>query len=318
MAELLPGGVRRERTYDGLGRLTGEKGTGAEAATTNRSFTYDLAGRMTAAGTHNVLDRDTFSYNDRGQLLASAGPGGDGSYTYDAEGNMTTRTTPGGEAYYGYDSAGRLDWTWDSITGSEIWYGFDLADRPTVERYATDPQGTGEWGETARRTFGYDDLGRLTSDRLTNPSGTTETASTAYDYDLDDRLTKKTTKGTAGAAENAYGYDRASRLTSWTKGTTTTAYTWDDAGNRVTAGARPPPTTLATACSRTARPRTPTPPAAPCPPSAGRARRPARSPSTPSSARSATARRPSPTIRSTECAGTARRRSPTTAAPTIL
>ncbi|MFD9976418.1 LamG-like jellyroll fold domain-containing protein [Streptomyces sp. NPDC059017] len=236
VAELLPGGVRRERTYDGLGRLTGEKGTGAEAATTNRSFTYDLAGRMTAAGTHNVLDRDTFSYNDRGQLLASAGPGGDGSYTYDADGNMTTRTTPGGEAYYGYDSAGRLDWTWDSITGSEIWYGFDLADRPTVERYATDPQGTGEWGETARRTFGYDDLGRLTSDRLTNPSGTTETASTAYDYDLDDRLTKKTTKGTAGAAENAYGYDRASRLTSWTKGTTTTAYTWDDAGNRVTAG----------------------------------------------------------------------------------
>nr|WP_311137723.1 hypothetical protein [Streptomyces sp. I6] len=316
VAELLPGGVGRERTYDGLGRMTGETGTGAEAATTHRSFSYDLAGRMTAAGTHDVLDRDTFSYNDRGQLIAGAGPGGDASYTYDADGNMTMRSTPGGEAYYGYDSAGRLDWTWDSITGGEIWYGFDLADRPTTERYATDPLGTGQWAETARRTFGYDGLGRLTSDRLTDPSGTTETASTAYDYDLDDRLTKKTTKGTAGAAENTYGYDRASRLTSWTKGTTTTAYAWDDAGNRVEAGARPSPTTRATACSRTARPRTATPPAAPCPPSPGRARRPARRPSTPSSARSATALRPSRTTRSTECAGTARRPSPTTAAPT--
>ncbi|MEU2263648.1 LamG-like jellyroll fold domain-containing protein [Streptomyces sp. NPDC019645] len=233
--EILPGGVRRQRTYDTLGRLTAETGTGAEAATTTRSFEYDLAGRMTAAGTDGILGRNTYTYNDRGQLLTSDGPSGTTAYTYDADGQMTRRTTPGGDTYYGFDGAGRLDWTWDSITSSEIWYDYDLADRPTLERYATDPQDNGTWAETARRTYGHDALGRLTSDKITNPSGTTETASTTYDYDLDNRLTKKNTKGTAGAANNTYDYDHAGRLTSWTNGTTTTPYTWDDTGNRTSA-----------------------------------------------------------------------------------
>ncbi|ELS55655.1 LamG-like jellyroll fold domain-containing protein [Streptomyces viridochromogenes] len=47
VTELLPGGVKRERTYDGLGRLIHETGTGAEAATTARTLEYDLASRLT-------------------------------------------------------------------------------------------------------------------------------------------------------------------------------------------------------------------------------------------------------------------------------
>ncbi|MFF3398117.1 LamG-like jellyroll fold domain-containing protein [Streptomyces sp. NPDC002659] len=237
VAETLPGGVKRSRTYDGLGRLTGESGTGAEAPTTTRSLGYDLVGQLTSVGTDGVLDRNVYTYDDRGQLLSSDGPGGKSTYGYDADGNMTKRVTAGGTSTYGYDSAGRPDWTWDSITSSEIWYDFDAAGRPTLERYATKPEGATSWAESARRTYGYDGLGRLTSDRITDPAGTAETASIAYDYDLDDRLTKKNTKGTAGAANNAYGYDQAGRLTSWTNGGTTTAYSWDDAGNRTKAGA---------------------------------------------------------------------------------
>ncbi|MEU4494504.1 LamG-like jellyroll fold domain-containing protein [Streptomyces sp. NPDC023998] len=236
VAELLPSGVKRERTYDALGRLTGETGTGGEAPTTARVFEYDLAGRMTAVGTDGLLGRNTYSYNDRGGLLSADGPGGTASYSYDAEGNMTKRATTGGTTTYGYDSAGRPDWTWDSITSSEIWYDFDPAGRPSLERYATKPEGATSWAESARRTYAYDSLGRLSSDRITDPAGTAETASIVYDYDLDDRLTKKNTKGTAGAADNVYGYDQAGRLTSWTNGGTTTAYGWDDAGNRTKAG----------------------------------------------------------------------------------
>jgi RHS repeat-associated protein len=236
IAEILPGGVNRERTYDALGRLIGETGTGAESATNARRLEYDLAGRLTAVGTDDAAGRNTYTYNDRGLLLSAAGPGGTSSYTYDADGNMTLRKTTAGSTYYGYDGAGRPDWTWDSITGAEIWYDFDAAGRPTVERYATQPEGAADYTESARRIFDHDVLGRLTSDRITDPAGTVETATTNYDYDLDGRLTKKTTEGTTGAAENSYSYDRAGRLTSWTKGETNTAYEWDEAGNRIRSG----------------------------------------------------------------------------------
>ncbi|MFF8607691.1 LamG-like jellyroll fold domain-containing protein [Streptomyces sp. NPDC015346] len=236
VVDLLPGGVKRERTYDALGRLIAETGTGAEAPTIARRFEYDLASRLTAAGTDDSTGLNTYAYNDRGQLLSAAGPAGTSSYTYDVDGNMTLRDTTGGSTSYGYDAAGRADWTWDSITGSNILYDFDAAGRPTVERYATKPEGSTEYTESARRTFGYDTLGRLRSDRITDPSGSAETASTTYDYDLGDRVTKKATTGTAGAAESSYGYDQAGRLTSWVEGGTSTTYEWDDASNRTKVG----------------------------------------------------------------------------------
>ncbi|MGV9625460.1 LamG-like jellyroll fold domain-containing protein [Streptomyces sp. NPDC003487] len=236
VTQLLPGGVKRERAYDGLGRLIHETGAGAEAATTDRTLEYDLAGRLTAAGTADSLSRNTYTYNDRGQLLTADGPGGTSRYAYNADGNMIDRATAVGETEYGYDAAGRLDWTWDELTGSEIWYDFDAADRPILERYATKPSGTTSWSETARRTYGYDSLGRLTDDKVTSPDGTITTASTTYGYDLDDNLTSKKTNGTAGAGTNTYAYDLAGRLTSWTNDGTTTTYAWDAAGNRTKVG----------------------------------------------------------------------------------
>ncbi|MEU3791755.1 LamG-like jellyroll fold domain-containing protein [Streptomyces fructofermentans] len=236
VSELLPGGVKRERTYDGLGRLTRESGTGAESATTNRTLAYDLAGRLTTAGTANGLTQNTYTYNDRGQLLTAAGSGGASNYTYDADGNMTYRKTPAGSADYGYDSAGRLDWVWDSITGNDVLYDFDAAGRPKLERYAIQPAGSSAWTESRRRTYSYDDLGRLTGDTVTLPDNTGTITAINYTYDLDDQLKTKKTTGTAGATDNTYGYDDAGRLTAWTHGGATTAYEWDAAGNRTTEG----------------------------------------------------------------------------------
>ncbi|WEO95811.1 LamG-like jellyroll fold domain-containing protein [Streptomyces sp. FXJ1.172] len=235
VTELLPGGVRRDRTYDGLGHLTHETGTGA-AATTDRGLGYDLAGRLTSVTAADGTSQNTYTYNDRGELLTASGPAGDASYTYDADGDMTRRKTTAGTTDYGYDSAGRLDLASDSITGSQVQYDFDPAGRPAAERYATKPAGATGYTVTAQRGYGYDALGRLTADTVTSPDGTRTVTSTTYGYDLDDRLTSKKTTGTAGAGDNSYTYDDAGRLTSWTKDGTTTPYVWDDAGNRTQAG----------------------------------------------------------------------------------
>ncbi|MET9894090.1 LamG-like jellyroll fold domain-containing protein [Streptomyces sp. NPDC006465] len=231
VTELVPGGIKRDRTYDALGRLTHETGTGAETETTDRSLGYDLAGHLTSAGTTDGLTRNTYTYNDRGQLLTANGPGGASSYAYNVDGNMTMRQTTAGTTNYGYDSAGRIDWAWDSITNNDIWYDFDAAGRPTLEQYATTAATV-----TAKRTYAYDNLGRLKSDGITTPDGAATTASITYGYDLDDNLTSKKTTGTAGAGDNTYSYDDADRLKTWTKDGSTTSYEWDAAGNRTKAG----------------------------------------------------------------------------------
>jgi RHS repeat-associated protein len=236
VTELLPGGVKRERVYDGLGRLVHETGTGAEAATASRSLGYDLAGRLILVGTAGGVSPNTYTYNDRGQLLTAEGPGGTASYAYDADGNMTRRETAAGTVGYGYDSAGRIDWAEDSITGSQIRYDFDAAGRPHQEQYASKPAGATSYTVTARRGYSHDALGRLQGDSVTGPDGTATVTSTTYGYDLDNRLTSKKTTGTAGSGTNAYGYDQAGRLTSWTKDGMNTSYTWDAAGNRVRSG----------------------------------------------------------------------------------
>lgn len=228
--------MQRERTYDGLGRLTRETGTGAEAATATRTLEYDLTGRLTAIGTVDALTRNTYTYNDRGQLLTADGPGGTSRYAYNADRSMKQRTTDAGTTDYTYDGTGRIDAVWDSITGNNVLYDFDAAGRPSVEQYATRPAGSATYTVTAKRTYGYDNLGRLNTDTVTSADGTTSVASTTYSYDLDDNLTSKATAGTAGAGTNTYGYDYANRMTSWTKDGTTTSCAWDASGNRTQAG----------------------------------------------------------------------------------
>ncbi|MEU1286998.1 LamG-like jellyroll fold domain-containing protein [Kitasatospora sp. NPDC005856] len=220
-----PGGVVRRRSYDGAGNLTQETAMGAEVATPNRTLGYDAAGRLISVGTPGTTP-DTYTYNDRGQLLTSAGPGGTGNYTYNSDSRMTARSDAAGTTSFGYSAAGQLTSATDPLTGATVGYDYDTAGRLTTERY-----GTG--GGT--RNYGYDNLGRLRDDTVKNPSGAT-VASIGYGYDLNNRLASKTTTGTAGAATNQYGYDLAGRLTSWNNDTTATAYTWDTAGNRTSAG----------------------------------------------------------------------------------
>ncbi|WP_265867095.1 LamG-like jellyroll fold domain-containing protein [Streptomyces sp. SKN60] len=236
VSDLLPGNIKRQRTYDGLGRLIREEGSGTSTPTTPRTFSYDLDGRLTAAGTSATGPANTYTYNDRGMLLQAQGPSGNSQYSYDVDGNMTSRKDAAGTTAYTYDAAGRLDTATDPLTATRVQYDYDQAGRPTQEQYAR-TAADGQITVASQRTYGYDSLGRQTTDTVTRTATGTAVANSTYGYDLDDRLVQKTTTGTAGAADNTYTYDLVSRMTSWTSGTSTTTYGWDDAGNLIKQGA---------------------------------------------------------------------------------
>lgn len=230
VTELLPGNVKRNKTYDALGRLTGETGSGTAVATRPRSLSYDLAGRLTGVGGDGVLAGNTYAYNDRGQLLDAEGHSGTSAYAYDADGKMTSRADAAGTTAFTYDLAGRLETTTDPLTGTQVRSDFDAAGRPTVEEYAR-PAAGGTYTIGAKRSYTYDALGRVSKDAVTRTAGGTEVQGITYEHDLDDRLVKKTTTGTAGAGAETYAYDLTGRMTSETSGGVTTAFEWDKAGN---------------------------------------------------------------------------------------
>ena len=219
-----PGGVLRQQTYDAANRLSGETGSGAEAATGTRTIHYDLAGNV--HDVNGASGTNSYDYDDRGNLLSTAGSSGTASFGYDGDGNQISRTDSAGVAAYVY-TKGQLSSVKDGLTGATQKIGYDTAGAVTSIDY----------GAGRGRTFGYDDLGRTRSDTLTNQAGQT-VAATTYDYYPDDQLKSETTTGTAGAGTRTYTYDLAGRLTGQTSGGVTTAYDWDDAGNRTRAGAK--------------------------------------------------------------------------------
>ncbi|MEU0531367.1 RHS repeat-associated core domain-containing protein [Amycolatopsis tolypomycina] len=219
---LAPGGVTRQRTFDALGRLSEETGTGAAEATASHRRSYDLAGRLRTVDTPGG-DR-VFTYNDRGALLTTAGPvGGTSTYQYDGSGRLRQRTDAAGTTLFTYDR-GRLATQSDSITGVTQTVGYDAAGAPAELGYGD-----------RKRVMTYDDFGRPKSDTLKTGDGSV-LASIGYGYDLNDRLKSKDTTGPAGSQANAYEYDFAGRLTSWTANGTKIEYGWDASGNRTKAG----------------------------------------------------------------------------------
>ena len=216
----LPGGVTRTRTYDKLGRLTGETGTGA--TTTARTLDYDAVGRSPSAS--SPAGNLTFTWTDRGLLTSAAGYGGTASYTYDGEANLTSASTP---------PAPRPSAT-TAPAASPRGRPADRDHRHLHLRRgrasATVDRGSGN----SSRAFTYDNLGRLATDTTKRPNATMS-ASTAYGYDFDDLLTTKTTAGLTGAGPTPTRYDGLGRVATLAQSRrTTTTYGYDAASNRTT------------------------------------------------------------------------------------
>ncbi|MGI5239197.1 LamG-like jellyroll fold domain-containing protein [Dactylosporangium sp. CA-139066] len=222
----MPGGVSVAMQYDTVGNLVQQTGAGAEAATAERSFGYDLAGRLTSATAADGTN--TFTYDDRDLLLSASGPSGGSSFTYTADGLMASRTDAAGTTTYGYDTADRLS----SVTNASAGLAATLAYN-NLSQVKSIVYGTG----ADTRSFGYDTLHRLVTDELKTPGGAS-VGKITYGYDANDNETSKATAGFAGAASNTYTYDLADRLTSWNNGTVTTGYAYDKSGNRTQSGPR--------------------------------------------------------------------------------
>jgi RHS repeat-associated protein len=236
VSQTQPGGVTLTAGYDADGDLTGQSGSGAEVPTASRTFGYDADGRMTSASTSSVgtsgsagyqpASSETFTHNDRGELLTADGSAGSSSFSYNPDGLMTARTDAAGTSAYGYDTADRLASSTDAATGVQQTYSYNTLDQVSGIHYGS--------GDT--RSFGYNSLHQLTSDRLATSGGAT-VASIAYGYDADGDLTTKTTTGFDGSAANTYTYDEADRLTSWSTGANSITYGYDASGNRNQVGA---------------------------------------------------------------------------------
>ncbi|MFF5293698.1 RHS repeat-associated core domain-containing protein [Paractinoplanes globisporus] len=220
-----PGGVTRSRTFDAADRLIDESGSGGGTAGASRGLAYDQEGRTTGV-TSGGGSANTFGYDDRGDLLSATGPSGNSTFSYDDDGSLTGRTDAAGTATFGY-AKGRLSTMKDGTSGVTQTVGYDAAG--VVKSI--------DYGAGRVRGYGYDNLGRLTTDTLKNSAGGT-VSSITYAYDLADNVTGKNTTGTAGAGNNTYGYDDDGRLTSWTSSAGTVAYAYDDAGNRTRAGTK--------------------------------------------------------------------------------
>jgi RHS repeat-associated protein len=213
----LPGDVTQTATYDRLGRKTAESGTGAEAITVNKTYTWDKTGNLT--GFSSELGDTHLTYNDRGLITAITG-NSEATYTYDANGQLTERTDAAGTTAFTYDDAGRLSTLTDPLTNSTHTY-----------QWRTDGQLASITSGQTVRSFTYGGYGELTLDKVTDPDGQQNSIAYAYDGQL---LTGKTVTGLPNAGEQTYGYDGQGRLTSWTDHTgIETTYTWDGNSNRI-------------------------------------------------------------------------------------
>jgi RHS repeat-associated protein len=221
-ALIQPGGVRLDKQYDALNRVTKISDSGAGAVADDKTYTYDLADRPTTVGDQRL------EYNDRSLLTKVASSSGTSTaFAYDSVGNPIQRVDVTGTTAYTWDNDDRLRTVTDSVSGRTNTYAYDRADRLTTIS-STNPVNT--------QAYTYDALDRPLTHTLKDSAGG-QLAKIVYGWGKDDDLTSKTTEGLAGAGSNTYGYDHAGRLTSWTgPNGTTTSYEWDSSGNRTKAG----------------------------------------------------------------------------------
>ncbi|GIJ67955.1 ricin-type beta-trefoil lectin domain protein [Virgisporangium ochraceum] len=221
VTQKLPGNVTRARTFDGLGRLTGESGSGAEAATSARSLDYDALGRIVRMG--GPAGDTTYTWNDRGLLMQATGAAGTASYSYDGDGNLASKTDAAGTSALTYDGAGRLLTAGDPLIGVVQTYSYDMTGNLSKVDY----------GSGASRVLTYDPQSLLISTDTWKKADGTTIGSTTYAHDKDGLLTGRTLNGAFGSGTNSYTYDGLGRLASWTRPNNEVyTYGYDGASNR--------------------------------------------------------------------------------------
>jgi len=166
-------------------------------------------------------------YDALGQLVSVTDEHGTTTYEYDPVGNRILAEYPNGiTTQYGYDARNRLiEQIATDSTGNlvqHLVYTLDATGKRTrlEERHS---------GRTA--DWSYDDLGRLTSETVSDPLGgyTTE-----WTYDkVGNRLTQIHTPLGEASQLTSYRYDQNDRLITETTAAGITSYAYDPKGNRI-------------------------------------------------------------------------------------
>ncbi|WP_281506274.1 RHS repeat-associated core domain-containing protein [Amycolatopsis sp. FBCC-B4732] len=251
-------------SYDGFGRLHAVR-DGRGLRTT---YAYDRGDRVKTIQYSDGTPDVAFTYDGAGNVLTRTDSSGTTTFTYDAQNRVTSRTATsgGGTLSYGYDKAGNLTSKTDARGATT--YLYDAANQVTEMTtpngqktgfaYDDDGKRTDTWFATnpAHTTFAahtkttFDKSGRISrtwTSRASNDA--TKVFDTGFCYSprvagqacpsasatSDTGLIKWSTDNLSGAV-SLYSYDTANRLTAVSNyGGHDYAYTYDKAGNRLTA-----------------------------------------------------------------------------------
>lgn len=178
---------------------------------------YDLAGQLRSR-TYDNGATVTYEYDAAGRRTAMTDATGTTAYRYDEAGNLTRVTPPGGRWIgYAYDLAGRrTQMTYPD--GSTVDYSYDPAGRLTGTAHST----------AGSATFTYGEDGRLTGEQL--PGGVTR----SYGYE-NGQLTSFQEQGSGNDRSTSLAYDRAGRISAETTDGVTRHFTYDAAGQLLSA-----------------------------------------------------------------------------------
>jgi YD repeat-containing protein len=130
--ETEPGGVSVTDGYNNMSELTGQSGSGASAATADRTFGYDQNGNLTSAATSNTsttsasnATSESFTYDDRGDELTASGSAGTTSYAYNGDGLVSSVDDAAGTTGYTYNDDDELGSVDDAATGTTSTYTYN-------------------------------------------------------------------------------------------------------------------------------------------------------------------------------------------------
>jgi RHS repeat-associated protein len=206
-----------QNTYNTAGQLIGQTFSDGTSA----SYSYDPHGNMISAT--NASGTDTFSYDSADRLTkVSYSDGLSLTYTYNNNGQLSQTVDQTGFATnYAYNAQGQLDKLTDSAGNMLAAYTYNIAG----DLARTD------LGNGTFTVYGYDADGRVNS-VVNHAADGSVLSSFTYIYDGDGQITSMTTL--AGVTTYTYN-DDGELATAVLPGSRTLTWTYDAAGNRISA-----------------------------------------------------------------------------------
>ena len=192
-------------TYDGANRLTAVTQPVPQGSVT---YDYLLAGQVYSVT--SVAGTTTYRYDAAERLTQLTAPAGQFRYAYDPNNGLVASVQGGVQASYGYDLLGRVtSIAWRSAAGKALrsfGYAYDASGLITQKVTTAN-------GQVTTEQYGYDSLGRLTSEISLGAT----TSAVTYAYDLAGNRTTKQVNGSSGTLATVnYALGQGNRLAGWT------------------------------------------------------------------------------------------------------